>query len=76
MKDNRDLIQDIKASRPTHIISCDFTPFSSQIYNYDMLQNELVESIFVQNEIRSVLSLSSSRTITILVNKQTTVGER
>ena len=76
MKDNRDLIQDIKASRPTHIISCDFTPFSSQIYNYDMLQNELVESIFVQNEIRSVLSLSSSRKITILVNKQTTVGER
>jgi len=76
MKDNRDLIKDIKTSRPTHIISCDFTPFSSQIYNYDSLQNELVESIFAQSEIRSVLSLSSSRQITILIDGQAIVGER
>ena len=75
MKDNRDLIQDIENSTPTYIIACDFTPFSSQLYNYDTLQDQMTKSVFKKSEIKSVLSLSDSRKVSILVRNESNADD-
>jgi hypothetical protein len=69
MKDNPNLIRDIKESRPTYIISCNYTPFSSQLYDYYTLQANLIDQVLVRSEVKSILVLSNSREISIIASK-------
>lgn len=69
MKDNPNLIRDIEESRPNYIISCNYTPFSSELYDYYALQSDLIDKILVNSEVKSVLPLSNSRNISIIVSK-------
>jgi len=69
MKDNPNLIRDIEESRPTYIISCNYTPFSSELYDYYALQSGLIEKIMENGEVKSMLALSNLRNISIIASK-------
>jgi hypothetical protein len=76
MKDNPNLIRNIEESRPTYIISCNYTPFSSQLYDYYTLQANLIDKVLVKSEVKSVLQLSNSRKISIIAPEALNSSDR
>ena len=69
MKDNKDLYQNILASKPQYLVKCNFTPFSSQQYDFEELQKNITRQLFKKNVILNELILSNSKSIQILIMK-------
>lgn len=69
MKDDKDLFFNMLKSKPHYIIACNYTPFTSQLYDFAALQNSIIGKTLGSSRIVSELRLDSSRTIKIIIEK-------
>lgn len=71
MKDNADLFQNILASKPQYLVKCNFTPFTSQQYDFEKLQENITRQLFKESVVLSELRLNNSKSIQIVIMKPT-----
>jgi hypothetical protein len=65
MKDNSNLMDDINDSSPGYLVVCNYTPFSTQLYDFFALQRKVIRDTLPDRIIVNELSITPSKKITI-----------
>ena len=65
MKDNLDLTQHLISASPSFVVICNFTPFTSQLYNFFDFQNEIASKTIPGGRLLGEVLLRESRKIQI-----------
>lgn len=69
MKDDEDLFNNILLSKPDFIVTCNFTPFTSQQYDFVQLQQLIINRTMGLSRVAFELNLDQSRRIQILIKQ-------